>query len=116
MTVLVSLNSRSFAPQVSTIPFSVDAAATQVQVTLTHPNTLAAWPDGPLYQLDWDFGSGSTGTNSGGGGVRANKDRTPITGAVAMTFGTSKPPGVTSGTVTVTVLQTLTTALLVEAF
>lgn len=116
MTVLASLSNRTFTPNVNVIPFSVAANATLVQITLTHANTLAAWPDGPLYQFDWDFGNGSTGKNSGDGGIRNGKTGLPIPGNIVTTFGTSKPPGVTSGTVTVTVLQTLTTAVLVESF
>jgi hypothetical protein len=115
VTVLVSLNSRTFAPQDQTIPFAVDAAGTQVQVTLTHANTVAAWPGGPLYRMDWDFGEGSTGANAGGGGVHINKDGSLVVGNIATTFARAKPSGVTSGMVTVTALQTLTTAVLVEA-
>lgn len=116
MSVLASINSRTYAPQTQVVPFTVDVNLTEVVVTLTHPNTLAAWPAGPLVQIFWNWGNGGTGTNTTGGGVRNDKSGVPIVGNVAYTFGTSKPPGVTSGTVTVTNLQTLTTAVLVEGF
>ena len=116
MTVLASVAQAAYAPSINNVPFTVDVNATQVQITLTHPNTLAAWPLGPLVKFDFDWGNGSTGTCSIEGGIRNDKTGVPIVGNVVTTFATSKPPGVTAGTARVTVLQTLTTAVLVEAF
>lgn len=116
MAVLASVNSRSYAPQTQGVPFTVAAGLTQVTVTLTHANTLAAWPEGALVQLVWNWGTGGTGMNQTGGGAQIDKAGSPIGGAVVYTFGTTKPAGVTSGTVTVTNLQTITTAVLVEGF
>lgn len=116
MAVLASINSRTYTPQTQVVPFTVDIAVTQVVVTLTHANTLAAWPAGPLVQIFWNWGNGGTGTNQTGGGIRNDKAGVPVVGNVAYTFGTTKPTGVTSGTVTVTNLQTVATAVLVEGF
>lgn len=117
MAVLASINSRTYAPQTQVVPFTVAANVTQVVVTLTHANTLAAWPAGPLVQMFWRWGIGDgTGTNQTGGGTQTDKSGALIVGNVVYTFGTTKPAGVTSGTVTVTNLQTLTTAVLVEGF
>lgn len=116
MAILASVASKPYTPQVSSVPFTVAANATQILVTFTHPNTLAVWPAGPLVQIDIDWGNGSTGTFQTGGGVFTEKDGTPTVGNIITTMGTSKPPGVTSGTARITVLQTLTTAVLVESF
>lgn len=116
MTVLASLSNRSFAADVHVIPFAVEPSATRLQITLTHANTLAAWPAGPLYKFDWDFFAGSTGQNTGNGGILNGKGGVPIVGNIATSFSAPKPPDVTSGTVTVTVLQPVTTAVLVESF
>lgn len=116
MAVLTSIASQTYPAQTQVLPFTIDGSLTRVVITLTHANTLAAWPAGPLVQTFWNWGNGSTGTNTTGGGRQTNKDGSFITGTVAYTFGTTKPAGVTSGTVTVTNLQTLTTAVLVEGF
>lgn len=116
MSVLASIPSQTYAPQTRPVAFTVAAGVTHVLVTLTHANTLAAWPAGALVRFDWDWGNGSTGTNQTGGGTQTNKDGSLIVGNVSYSFGTTKPAGVTSGTVTVTNLQTLTTAVLVEGF
>lgn len=116
MTTLASVNSATYTPRTQVVPFTVPADLTQVVVTLTHANTLAAWPNGPLVQMNWNWGNGGTGTFQTSGGIRNGKDGTPVVGNVSTTFGTPKPPGVTSGTITVTNLQTLTTAVLVEGF
>lgn len=116
MTVLASLSNRGFAVNVHVIPFSVAADATRLQITLTHANTLAAWPAGPLYRFDWAFGGESTGQNTGNGGRFNDKTGVPLGGNIATTFNAPKPAGVTSGTCTITVLQAITTAALAESF
>lgn len=116
MAVLASVTSRTYVPQTQVVSFTVDVNLTHVIVTFTHANTLVGWPVGALLQILWNWGNGGTGTNQTGGGTQTNKDGSPIAGSVSYTFGTTKPSGVTSGTVTVTNLQTLTTAVLVEGF
>jgi hypothetical protein len=116
MTVIASLSNRAFAVNEHVIPFSVAVNATRLQITLTHANTLAAWPAGSLYKFDWSFGGQSTGQNTGSGGIRNDKAGSPVAGNVATAFSAPKPLGVTSGIVTITVLQSLTTAALVESF
>jgi hypothetical protein len=116
MTQLVSVPSQTYSPLARTISFAVDASATQMLVTFTHPNTLAAWPAGPLITYEVLWNGVPQGLSTIGGGVRNDKSGVPISGNVVTTFGTSKPAGLTSGTVRVTALQTLTTAILVEAF
>ena len=58
MAVLASILSQQYTPQVASIPFTVGAAVTRVQITLTHANTLIAWPSGALLRIDWDWGQG----------------------------------------------------------
>lgn len=117
MAILATINSKTYTPQTQVVPFTVAANVAQVIVTLTHANTLAAWPAGPLLQIFWRWGIGDgTGTFQTGGGVTTLKNGSPDPAAQATTFGTTKPPNVTSGTVTVTNLQTLTAAVLVEGF
>lgn len=116
MTILASVNPRTYAPQVSVVNFAVAANVTAVLVTMTHANTLTDWPAGPLVQMDWDWGNGSTGTFQTGGGIRNDKSGVPVVGNVSTTFGTTKPPGIAAGKVTITILQTLTSAVLVEGF
>ena len=116
MTVLANVSSRSYNPAGHTIPFSVDVNATRIETTFTHANTLAAWPSGPLLEYEVLWGGVSQGKSTIGGGVRNDKLGVPIVGNVVTGFGTNKPPGFTSGVVRVTVLKTLTTAVLVESF
>jgi len=116
MTILANVSSRSYNPAGHTIPFTVNVNATRIETTFTHPNTLAAWPSGPLISYEVLWGGVSQGQSTIGGGVRNDKLGVPIVGNVVTGFSTTKPPGITSGVVRVTVLQTLTTAVLVESF
>jgi len=115
MTIVVNVSSRQYTPQAATIPFTVNVNATRMETTFTHANTLAAWPSGPLLEYEVLWGGVPQGKGTIGGGVRNDKLGVPIAGNVVTGFGTSKPPGFTSGVVRVTVLQTLNTAVLVES-
>lgn len=113
MTTLVSVASQSFGPQTRNLNFSVAANATRIQLTLTHPD----WPQVPLLihaNLTWAGVDG--GLFSCGGDLIRNKAGVPIGGTDVLTWSASKPPGLTSGTCNVQVLETLTTAILVESF
>ena len=116
MTVLANVAEQQYSPLARTVNFNVAADATQMLVTFTHPNTLAAWPVGTLLTFEMVWGGVSQGLSTIGGGIRNDKSGVPIVGNVVTTFGTNKPPGLTQGTVRVTALQTLTTAILVESF
>lgn len=113
MTVLASLASQSFAPQTRTVPFSVNPALTRFRVTLTRPT----WPEGTCVRVSvqWDDGS-DPGAFASSGGVVRDKTGTPTGGTQDLTWECSKPPGRGSGTLSIEVLQTLTTAVLVEGF
>ena len=116
MAVLVTVPQQQYTPLARTVNFNVAADATRMLVTFTHPNTLAAWPSGALLQFEMLWGGVSQGIGTVGGGVRNDKAGVPIVGNVVTTFGVNKPAGLTQGTVRVTALQTLTTAILVESF
>ena len=112
MAVIANASSQSFAPQKRVIPFSVAANLTLVTLTLTHPE----WPTGQVLALELFWGGVPAGQFRTSGGPRKNKDGSPRTAPYTTTFTTAKPPGLTSGEVHVTVLQTLTAAILVEGF
>jgi len=116
MTILANVSSRSYNPAGHTIPFTVDVNATRMETTFTHANTLAAWPSGPLITFEVLWNGVPQGLATIGGGIRNDKAGVPIAGNVLTAFGTNKPTGLTSGSVRVTALQTLTTAILVESF
>jgi hypothetical protein len=116
MTVLVTVPQQQYTPLARTVNFNVAADATRMLVTFTHPNALAAWPAGELLRFEVLWSGISQGISTIGGGIRNDKAGVPIVGNVVTTFGVNKPPGLTQGTVRVTAVQTLTTAILVESF
>lgn len=112
MTVLVSQNSRNYNPQVETVPFGVDAAATELKLMLTHPD----WPEGECIRIDVSWPGGQTGQFSTGGGLVRDKQGNPIGGTAVLTWSCAKPAGATEGVANIEVVQQLTTAVLVESF
>jgi hypothetical protein len=116
MTIVANVPSQQYTPLSRNVNFSVAADATQMLVTFTHANTLAAWPSGPLLTFEVLWNGVPQGLATIGGGVRNDKAGVPIAGNVVTAFGTNKPAGLTSGSVRVATLQTLTTAILVESF
>jgi len=116
VTILVTVPSQQYTPLARTVNFNVAADATRMLVTFTHANTLAAWPAGALLTFEVLWGGVSQGIGTVGGGIRNDKLGVPIVGDVVTTFGVNKPPGLTSGTVRVTTLQTMTSAILMESF
>jgi hypothetical protein len=110
LTVLASLTSRQFLPQTRDIPFTVGANLTRFVVTLTHPD----WPEGECVRISVDFGNGFGGEWRLGGGVIRDKQGNPTGGTRDLVFTCNKPPDVTGGTVRVQVMQTLTSAVVVE--
>ena len=116
MTVLVTVSAQQYTPLARTLNFTVAANATQMLVTFMHANTLAAWPVGQLLRFEVLWTGVLQGIGTVSGGVRNDKAGSPIAGNVVTTFSVNKPPGLTQGTVRVTSLQTLTTAILVESF
>jgi hypothetical protein len=115
VAILVSAGEQVYSPLARTLNFTVAADATWIEARFTHPNTLAAWPNGPLieYEILWNGVPASKGGS--GGGVRNGKDGQPLSGNVVNSFGESKPPGATSGSVRITTTQTMRTAIEVEA-
>jgi hypothetical protein len=101
VTTLASIPQQSYVPQTAVIPFTVGAEKTRIKVTLTR----VAWPTGLIATALVDFGGLGSGAIIEGGGAQAT-----------MTAEVEKAIGVTSGEVTVVVYQTITTAILVEAF
>lgn len=113
MTVLASLNSQSFGVQSRDIPFSVNANVTLMRVTFTHPD----WPSvGPVLQCELFWDGVSSGLFQTFGGVVLNKAGIPTGGTAETTLQVAKPPGLTNGVVRVKVMQTFTSAILVESF
>jgi hypothetical protein len=113
MTVLSSLSSRTFNPQTQDIPFTVAENATLIQVSFTHPD----WPEtGPVLQLDVQWGGVPGGVFTTSGGIVRDKAGNPTGGTMVTSLTVSKPPGQTSGSVRAQVLQTFTSAILVESF
>jgi hypothetical protein len=113
MTVLVTVASQSFSPQTQNLAFSVAADATRILVTFTHPD----WPEGgAVVRCELLWGGVSAGVFETSGGLIRDKAGTPIGGTTITTLQVSKPPGFTGGTARVQVLQTFTSAILVESF
>lgn len=112
MTVLIDVGERNWNAQDNTFPFTVDAVATRLKLTLTHPD----WPEGDCVHIDVTWPNGHTGTFSSGGGVVRDKAGNPTGGTTILTWTCNKPPGVTSGTARVQTMQALRSAVLVEAF
>jgi hypothetical protein len=112
MAVLASLSSRTFTPQVREFAFGIDADLTQLVVTLTHPD----WPEGECVRIDVLWPDGRTGTFSTNGGPVTDKAGNPTGGTRSLTWTCHKPAGVTSGEARIEVVQTLTSAMLVEGF
>jgi len=112
MTILAQLGSQSFNPQDRDIPFTVAVGATRVQITFTHGD----WPEGPVLQFVPVWGGVAAGATQIGGGPLRDKAGNPIGGTRETAINVAKPPGRTSGTVQVRVLQTFTSAIRVESF
>jgi hypothetical protein len=113
VAVLAQINERSWTPQtqdVSVNPATLAGLST-VDVTLTHPE----WPNGPCFTAEvlWDGVSGGVFTSSGG--PRGQKGGGTLPAAtLTSTVWTTRIRPFTTCTVRVTILQTLTSALLVE--
>lgn len=112
MAVLLNVGSQSYSAQSQTLGFTVAANATQITVTLTHPD----WPEGECIRAELLWGGVSSGIFSTGGGLIRNKAGVPIGGTTVLTRTASKPPGLTSGQVRLQTVQALTSAILVESF
>ena len=110
MTVLASLTAQAFAVQSRTIPFSVAADLTRITVTLS---PRAGWPSGRVAEVSYEFGGQFGGSITFDGGALLNKLGASLT-ASKVTVG--KPLGVTAGIVTITVVQPVTTGVVVEGF
>jgi hypothetical protein len=110
--ILFSRNNAVFQPGSNSLPFSVDAAVTQITITLEHGD----WPEGPCFSLMIDWGTVQTGLFSCGGGLVRDKAGNPTGGTMRVTWTCYKPAGITAGTVHLTVLQRINTAVLVEGF
>jgi hypothetical protein len=113
MTVLASLSSRTFNPQIQDVSVSPATLAglTAIDVTLTHPE----WPSGLCFTAEvlWDGVSGGVFTT--GGGPRGQKGGGFLPAAtLESTIWTTNIRPFTTCTLRVTILQTLTSALLVE--
>jgi hypothetical protein len=112
MTVLVSVNERQISPQAQDLAFTAPIDATQIVVTLTHGD----WPDGVCARAEIMWGGVSSGVFQTSGGVVRDKAGNPTGGTMVTTRTCAKPAGITDGVARVEVLQTLRTAILVEAF
>lgn len=113
MALLLSLSERSFAPQTRNFSLSVDPQITEFRVTLQHPD----WPEGECVRcnVDWD-GDAPSGTVSLGGGVVRDKAGNPTGGTMTTVWSCRKPAGVSGGTCNLRIMQTLTSAVLIEGF
>lgn len=112
MTILAQANERSWPVQDNAFAFSVDAAATRLQLTLEHPD----WPEGECIRLKITWPTGDTGEFSSSGGLVTDKVGIPTGGTETLTWTCNKPADVTAGTVHVQTVQALRSAVLVEAF
>ena len=112
MAVLVDVGERNWPVQDNTFPFTVEAGATRLVLTLTHPD----WPEGEVIRIFVTWPTGDTGQFSTGGGPVVDKAGNPTGGLAVLTWSCWKPPGVTTGTAHVEVMQALRSAVLVESF
>lgn len=108
MAVILNVVSAQYSVGSHDLPISVAANITQLMVTLTRES----WPAGAIGSAKVTWSDGSFGSASFVGGTRLDKFGQPRT---FERVSVSKPRGITDGTVSVVVLQTLTTAVLVEA-
>ena len=108
MTTLVNLGAQAYPAGTYTFPITVAAGVTLLEAAMTR----LAWPAGPVLTLalSWSDGAAASADVIGGNLL----DRHGATLAVQY-LTTSKDAGVTQGTVTVTVLQPITTAITVTA-
>lgn len=113
MALLLSLSEREFTPQTRNFALSIDPSITEFRVTLQHPD----WPEGECVRcnVDWN-GDISSGTVSLGGGVVRDKQGNPTGGTMTTVWTCRKPSGVIGGTCNLRVMQTLTSAVLIEGF
>ena len=111
MTVLVDLASQPWAVQTATLNFSVEAGATRIRVTFTRGD----WPEGRVMAAELLWGGVPAGLFTTSGGLVRDKQGNPTGGTMQTTYEAAKPPGVTSGTVRVQILQAFTSAILVES-
>lgn len=113
MAQLLSLSERTFNPQIRNFTLSVDADITEFRVLLTHPD----WPEGECIRCNVDWtGDVPSGQISMGGAVVRDKQGNPTGGTMTTVWTCRKPAGVTSGACNLRVMQTLTTAVLIEGF
>lgn len=113
MSILLSLSERGFTAGPRNFALSVDPGITEFHVTLVHPD----WPEGECVRcnVDWD-GDVPSGTVSLGGGTVRDKAGNPTGGTMTTKWVCRKPAGITGGTCNLRVMQTLTSAVLIEGF
>ena len=112
MTILIDTASKRYTAKTVNLNFNVNVASTLLQLTLTHP----AWPSGPCLNLTVVWDTGQSGTFTCGGGPLIDKQGNPLVGNIETTWQLEKPPGKASASVTAEIMQTINTAILVEAF
>jgi hypothetical protein len=111
VTILVSAPNQQYNPQSRQLSFSIAANFTLLTVHLLRGD----WPDGPCVRFKVSWPTYDTPETTISGGPVVNKDGTPRAGTLDSSFTVNKPVGVTSGIAMIDVLQTISTALEVEA-
>lgn len=108
MAILASLPSTTYNPRTLNQGFSVPQGSTALKITLTRQ----AWPEGRVGSCRITWSNGDFADVTLNGGAMIGRDGNEI---LQSFLSMSIPPGVSSGTASVVVLQATTTAITVEA-
>lgn len=108
MTTILSVPSQAYAPGTQTLPFS---GLTSAEKFITATLTRESWPIGIVANLKITFPNG-LGANFNLSGDSL-KDKTGAE-RTTQSLGLTKPAGITSGSVVVTILQSMRTAVAVD--
>jgi len=111
MAILLNLPSTTYAPNTNKVRVTPSQSVKNILISLEHFD----WPTGPCieYEIFWD--NVSAGKTTLGGDVSRDKAGIPTGLSIVTTIQYGVPPNFTTCDVSVTVVQTLKTAILVES-
>jgi len=111
MAILLNLPSTTYAVNTQKVAVNLSQSITQVEISLTHFD----WPTGPCIEYEVFWSGVSAGKTTIGGGVVRDKAGNPTGLSTVTTINNGVPYGFSTCHVSVSVLQSLTTAILVES-
>jgi len=111
MAILLNLPSTTYAVNTQKVAVNLGQSITNVLITLTHFD----WPTGPCIEYEVFWSGVSAGKTTIGGGVVRDKTGIPTGLSMITTVNNGVPGSFSTCHVSVSVLQTLTTAILVES-